>query len=165
MAAQARQQHTMLALMAALMMATTAAAYIPAAPASRAPTFASAARSASVRLSKGLQMAEATDAELSAAQKPTPVDPANNPAFEPFTEVELAEQSAKLDALAKKWRKRQLQENDAMSQQVGFCLNAEQINGRSAMFFLLTGLVTEYYTGESVPQQCYTLFQTLGLVD
>ena len=41
----------------------------------------------------------------------------------------------------------------------------ERINGRVAMFFLVTGLVTEYYTGQSVPQQVYTLLQTLSIID
>ena len=31
------------------------------------------------------------------------------------------------------------------------------------MFFIIVGLVTEYYTGQSLPQQCGTMLQTLGL--
>lgn len=88
-----------------------------------------------------------------------------NVALAPFSDVELAEQSAKLDALAKKWKKRQIAQSDGDLQQLGWCLNAEQINGRLAMFFLLTGLITEYYTGESMPEQVYTLLQTLSLVE
>ena len=41
----------------------------------------------------------------------------------------------------------------------------EILNGRFAMFFLVTGLVTEYYTGQSLPQQVYTLLQTLSIID
>lgn len=82
-----------------------------------------------------------------------------------MTEMELAEQSAKLDALAAKWRRRQQQQEDDEAKRAGWAVSSEQVNGRFAMFFLLVGLVTEYYTGESVPQQCYTMLQTLGLAD
>jgi hypothetical protein len=33
------------------------------------------------------------------------------------------------------------------------------------MFFLLVGLVTEYYTGQSMPDQVYTMLQTLSIVE
>ena len=33
------------------------------------------------------------------------------------------------------------------------------------MFFIIVGLVTEYYTGQSLPEQVYTLFQTIGVVE
>lgn len=82
-----------------------------------------------------------------------------------LSDVELAEQSAKLDALAEKWRKRQQALEEESSSRIGWVAASETINGRFAMFFVLVGLVTEYYTGESLPQQCYTLFQTLGFVD
>ena len=80
-------------------------------------------------------------------------------------ELLQVERDAKLDALAKKWEKRQRKEEIFNAQTLGWCPNAETINGRMAMFFLITGLVTEYYTGESIPQQVYTLFQTLGFVE
>ena len=87
-----------------------------------------------------------------------------NPANVPFTEIELAEQSAKLDALTEKWRKRQLTLEYEQSQSLGWSKAAEQWNGRSAMFFLLVGLITEYYTGQTVPQQVGTLLETLGVI-
>ena len=89
----------------------------------------------------------------------------SNPAMYVMSEVELAEQSSKMDALAAKWRKRQQQAEVIEAQQVGWCPNAERINGRFAMFFLVTGLITEYYTGESMPQQVYTMLQTLAIVE
>lgn len=82
-----------------------------------------------------------------------------------MSEMELAEQSAKLDALALKWRKRQRQADDEDGKRLGWAISSEQINGRLAMFFLLVGLVTEYYTGQSVPQQVGTMLQTLGVID
>ena len=82
-----------------------------------------------------------------------------------MSEMELAEQSAKLDALSAKWRKRQEQAEYEDASRVGWVEASETINGRFAMFFLLVGLITEYYTGQSVPQQVYTLLQTLAIVD
>lgn len=87
------------------------------------------------------------------------------PYDEPMSEMELAEQSAKLDALAEKWSRRQQMAEAEAAGQIGWVKAAEETNGRFAMFFLPVGLITEYYTGESVPQQVYTLFQTLGLVE
>lgn len=82
-----------------------------------------------------------------------------------MSEMELAEQSAKLDALAAKWSRRQQMEEVKAAGQIGWVKAAEETNGRFAMFFLPVGLITEYYTGESVPQQVYTLLQTLGFVE
>ena len=88
-----------------------------------------------------------------------------NPELAPLSEMELAEQSAKLDLLTKKWERRQEDADINKTQTLGWAPNAEAINGRLSMFFLLTGLITEYYTGESIPQQVYTLLQTLSLVE
>ncbi len=94
-----------------------------------------------------------------------PLVAGSNPAMYVMSEVELAEQSSKMDALAAKWRKRQQQAEVIEAQQVGWCPNAERINGRFAMFFLVTGLITEYYTGENVPAQVATIFRTLGVIE
>ena len=79
--------------------------------------------------------------------------------------MELAEQSAKLDALASKWKRRREEKEYQETLRSGFGPAPEIINGRVAMFFIVTGLVTEYYTGESLPQQVYTMFQTLGFAN
>ena len=55
-------------------------------------------------------------------------------------------------------------ESYADYQRSGFGRSSEIINGRTAMFFLVTGLVTEYYTGQSMPDQVYTMLQTLSIV-
>jgi hypothetical protein len=83
----------------------------------------------------------------------------------PLSDIELAEQSAKLDALAEKWRQRQENKDFDAAQLTGWSKKAEVINGRCAMFFILTGLVTEYYTGQSMPQQIATLLQNLGIIE
>jgi len=62
-----------------------------------------------------------------------------------LNEVELAEQATALGKLEDRWRdKRELEAYEA-SKQVGFVPKAEMINGRVAMFFLVTGLLTEYW--------------------
>ena len=115
----------------------------------------------------GQETAEVKDivVERSETVEITPEPGYANPGKATFTEMELAEQSAKLDALATKWRKRQQKVEDDAMQQIGFAARAEAINGRMAMFFLLTGLITEYYTGESIPGQVVVMLQTLGFVD
>jgi hypothetical protein len=86
-------------------------------------------------------------------------------AVQELSDVELAEQSAKLDALTEKWKKREEELEYVESIRSGFGPGPERINGRFAMFFLVTGLVTEYYTGQSIPQQVYTALQTLSIVE
>ena len=46
----------------------------------------------------------------------------------------------------------------------GFSEKAEILNGRFAMFFLVTGLLTELWTGETVPDQIAILGRTLGFI-
>merc|ERR1711924_176199 len=72
---------------------------------------------------------------------------------EPYSEMELAEQEAKLTALSEKWSKFEAQKDYETTMRSGFGPSPEIINGRTAMFFLITGLITEYYTGQSMPQQ------------
>jgi hypothetical protein len=95
----------------------------------------------------------------------TPEEGYDNPGKMVVNEIEIAERTAKLDALAAKWRKRQEQLEWDQGLNVGWVFKAETINGRMAMFFLIVGLITEYYTGESLPQQTLTMFRTLGIVD
>jgi hypothetical protein len=83
----------------------------------------------------------------------------------PLTEMEIAEREAKLTALSKKWEKREAELDYAQSIRSGWGPSPEAINGRAAMFFILVGLVTEYYTGQSLPQQVYTMLQTLSIVE
>ena len=82
-----------------------------------------------------------------------------------FSEVELAEQEGKLNALSDKWKKREDEEEYQSTIRSGWGPSPEIINGRSAMFFIIVGLVTEYYTGQSLPQQVYTMLQNLAIVD
>jgi len=78
----------------------------------------------------------------------------------------MAEQSAKLDALSEKWKKRRLQAETQLDGKnapvFGWARSAELWNSRFAMFFFATGLATEYYTGQSNPDQIGTLLDILG---
>lgn len=89
----------------------------------------------------------------------------DNPGKMEVNEIEMVERTAKLDALAAKWRKRQEQLEWDQGLNVGWVGKAEVTNGRLGMFFLIVGLITEYYTGESLPQQTLTMFRTLGVID
>ena len=47
---------------------------------------------------------------------------------------------------------------------VGFVPVAEIVNGRLAMFFLVTGLLTEYWTGVSLPGQVEEMLRISGVI-
>jgi hypothetical protein len=81
-----------------------------------------------------------------------------------LNELELAAQISALDQLESKWRKqREIREYDA-GQNVGFVEKAEAINGRTAMFFLAVGLLTEYWTGFSMPDQVEEMLRVGGFI-
>ena len=46
----------------------------------------------------------------------------------------------------------------------GFSKNSEILNGRLAMFFLVTGLLTEYWTKQNILVQIETIIRILGLI-
>lgn len=83
----------------------------------------------------------------------------------PFSEMELAEQEAKLTALSQKWEKLEEAKDYQATIRSGFGPSPENINGRFAMFFIIVGLITEYYTGQSMPQQVMTMLQTLSIIE
>jgi hypothetical protein len=81
-----------------------------------------------------------------------------------LNEIELASQVTALGALEEKWRRERLGQeyNDAI--QIGWVPKAELANGRFAMFFLITGLLTEYWTGISIPGQVEELLRIAGVI-
>jgi len=81
-----------------------------------------------------------------------------------MNEIELAEQVRALDALEAKWINRRDQEMYEDSLNVGWVPRAEIINGRTAMFFLVTGLLTEYWTGLSMPGQVEEMLRIGGFI-
>ncbi|KAG7351169.1 hypothetical protein IV203_010529 [Nitzschia inconspicua] len=81
-----------------------------------------------------------------------------------LNEIELAQQVTELGKLEEKWRKERLQQEYEESKTVGFVSNAELLNGRFAMFFLATGLLTELWTGVSMPGQVEELLRIGGFI-
>ena len=106
-------------------------------------------------------------AEESTVESPPPAEgDARDPDWlAPFSDVELAEQEAKLTALSEKWKKFEDLRDFETSKRSGFGPSPEVINGRTAMFFIIVGLVTEYYTGQNMPQQVTTMLQTLAIIE
>jgi len=81
-----------------------------------------------------------------------------------LNEIALAEQCTSLDKLEEKWSKvKRLNDyNDARI--LGWTERAETYNGRYAMFFLTVGLLTEYWTGVSMPGQVEEMLRVGGII-
>lgn len=81
-----------------------------------------------------------------------------------LNEVEIAQQASALTSLEDKWRAEREQEQMEQSKSVGFVESAELFNGRVAMFFLVTGLLTELWTGVSLPGQVEEMLRITGVI-
>ena len=81
-----------------------------------------------------------------------------------MNEIELATQITSLGGLEEKWRKERLAQEYNDGIQIGWVYKAEVTNGRFAMFFLLTGLLTEYWTGISLPGQVEEMLRIAGVI-
>jgi hypothetical protein len=81
-----------------------------------------------------------------------------------LNEIELAQQVTALRQLEEKWKRERLQKEYEENQTAGFVANAELLNGRFAMFFLATGLLTEYWTGVSLPGQVEEMLRIGGFI-
>ncbi|CAJ1930639.1 unnamed protein product [Cylindrotheca closterium] len=79
-------------------------------------------------------------------------------------ELELAEQSKALAALESNWRKEREIKEFEESRKTGWTGLAELANGRFAMFFLVTGLLTELWTGVSIPGQVEEMLRIGGFI-
>mmetsp|Transcript_2542 Transcript_2542/g.4429 ORF Transcript_2542/g.4429 Transcript_2542/m.4429 type:complete len:154 (-) Transcript_2542:2182-2643(-) len=82
----------------------------------------------------------------------------------PLTELELAEQRRELTAYADELKRERIARETEENKLFGWTANAETINGRFAMFFLTVGILTEYWTGQSIPEQVITMLETLGVI-
>ena len=88
----------------------------------------------------------------------------NIPGKMPIDEETKRLKEKDLDELKRRWvRMRELREYES-ERLTGFSEKAEILNGRFAMFFLVTGLLTELWTGETVPDQIAILGRTLGFI-
>ena len=102
-------------------------------------------------------------AEDVAPAEPAPAPPApvqsTAPGKQVIDDITLAKQSTALDKLAASWDRRKEFRSWEASRMTGFSEEAEIINGRTAMFFLVVGLLTEYWTGQSIPDQVFTMLR------
>ncbi|CAM9855831.1 unnamed protein product, partial [Phaeothamnion confervicola] len=79
-------------------------------------------------------------------------------------DVTLARQQTDLENYARQLRRQRLDREYERSKVLGFTDTAEILNGRSAMFGITAGILTEYWTGQSLPQQVETLLSALGVL-
>ncbi|KAF6003870.1 hypothetical protein F1559_003005 [Cyanidiococcus yangmingshanensis] len=79
--------------------------------------------------------------------------------------AELAEQRRAIRAVAERYKAERIAREAEARRVFGFCRNAEIINGRTAMFFFATGMLTEYWTGQTMPQQIELLLRILGFLN
>mmetsp|Transcript_17758 Transcript_17758/g.22080 ORF Transcript_17758/g.22080 Transcript_17758/m.22080 type:complete len:187 (+) Transcript_17758:152-712(+) len=81
-----------------------------------------------------------------------------------LSEVELARQVSALNALEEKWRKERVRNEYEEARLLGWSEQAEMYNGRFAMFFLVVGLLTELWTGISIPGQIEEMARVGGFI-
>lgn len=95
------------------------------------------------------------------------VDEADRPPnpLKPLTDLQLAEQRKGLSVLEEKWRREREQEEYDNARLLGWTKQAEMYNGRFAMFFLVVGLLTEKWTGVTLPGQIEELLRVAGVID
>ena len=55
-------------------------------------------------------------------------------------------------------------QEESSRQLFGFTKNSEVLNGRLAMFFLTTGLLTEIWTKQTIIGQIDTMLRIIGIV-
>lgn len=79
-------------------------------------------------------------------------------------ELTIARQKTELDNYSAELRRKRLQEEREAARLFGFVPYAETLNGRLAMFFIITGLLTEYWTGYTIPEQVELMLRTLGII-
>ena len=102
---------------------------------------------------------EAVTAEPAAPAAPPAPAQSTAPGKQVIDDITLAKQSTALDKLAASWDRRKEFRSWEASRMTGFSEEAEIINGRTAMFFLVVGLLTEYWTGQSIPDQVFTMLR------
>ena len=101
----------------------------------------------------------AADAEPAAPAAPPAPAVSTAPGKAVIDDITLAKQSTALDKLAASWDRRKEFRSWEASRMTGFSEEAEIINGRTAMFFLVVGLLTEFWTGQSIPDQIFTMLR------
>ena len=81
-----------------------------------------------------------------------------------LSDLEIAEQVTAMSKLEEQFRKDRLQVEYDDARILGWTGQAETFNGRSAMFFLVVGLLTEYWTGITFPGQVEEMLRVGGFI-
>lgn len=89
----------------------------------------------------------------------------NVPGKTVMNEIDLAKQVTALNQLEEKWRKDRAYSEYEENAFLGWTKQAETYNGRFAMFFLVVGLLTEYWTGVTFPGQIEEMLRVGGFID
>lgn len=79
-------------------------------------------------------------------------------------DLEIAAQATALGKLEEQWRKERVREEYDGARLLGWTGQAETYNGRFAMFFLVVGLLTEYWTGITIPGQIEEMARVGGFI-
>jgi len=80
------------------------------------------------------------------------------------SDLELASQNTALTAIEERFQKIRKQEEYDDARILGWTYRAETYNGRFAMFFLVVGLLTEYWTGITIPGQVEEILRVGGFI-
>lgn len=79
-------------------------------------------------------------------------------------ENEIIQREKKLKSLAENWKIERIIEEESSNKLFGFTKNSEVLNGRLAMFFLTTGILTEIWTNQTMIGQIDTTLRITGLL-
>mmetsp|Transcript_18205 Transcript_18205/g.39348 ORF Transcript_18205/g.39348 Transcript_18205/m.39348 type:complete len:181 (+) Transcript_18205:101-643(+) len=81
-----------------------------------------------------------------------------------INELDLAAQVTELTKIEDRFRKVRQAEEYEEARIIGFVPQAEMFNGRYAMFFLVVGLLTELWTGITIPGQIEEMARVGGFI-
>eukprot|EP01083_Nonionella_stella_P006140 17808_1 len=79
-------------------------------------------------------------------------------------DLALAAQNTALSQIEDRYKKVRLQDEYDAARILGWTGRAETFNGRFAMFFLVVGLLTEYWTGVTIPGQIEEMLRVGGFI-
>jgi len=81
-----------------------------------------------------------------------------------LSDLDIAAQATALGKLEEEFKGRRLQQEYDDARILGWTGQAETFNGRFAMFFLVVGLLTEYWTGVTIPGQVEEMLRVGGFI-
>lgn len=82
-----------------------------------------------------------------------------------LSKEEISNREKKLKMLSEKWKNERLEKEILENKIFGFSKYSEIINGRIAMFFITTGLLTELWTKQSLISQIEIMLRVLGVIN